>query len=77
MPDAQIELIQTTAQKLSGKTLAQADVRAKTGCTILGIARAGEIRTDITPQMRLETDDEFIVCGTDDAVAEFLQKFKA
>lgn len=40
-PEKQVEIIRVRAPALSGKTIADADIRARTGCTVIAIQRNG------------------------------------
>jgi len=70
-PDTQIEVVRTTAPGLAGETLGEADVRSRTGCTVVGVERDGSLQTDLGADFRLEAGDELVVAGTDDGVNRF------
>lgn len=70
-PEKRIELVRTNAPDLAGQTLAGADIRHRTGCTIIAVERDGELLTDLSPEFTIETDDTLVVAGTDDAMVEF------
>ena len=74
-PESQVELVRITAPRLSGRTLADADVRARTGCTVVAIERDGEMRGDVGPDTVIGEDDTVVIAGTDDAVARFSEQF--
>ena len=69
--DSQIEVLQTRCPNLAGRTLAEADVRARTGCTVVAVERDGDVFTDIGADFELRQDDEVIVVGTDEDVNRF------
>ena len=69
--DKQVEIVRTTAPKLAGQTLGGADVRARTGCTVVAVERDGAVITDIGPELRLQRDDDVVVAGTDEGVNRF------
>ncbi|WP_216830670.1 potassium channel family protein [Alkalihalobacterium elongatum] len=56
-----VELIAT--EKVSGKSLAQLDIRAKFGCTILAIKRDKDINISPFPSSLIEEKDILIVIG--------------
>jgi Trk K+ transport system NAD-binding subunit len=64
--DKQVEVVRTTASRLRGQTLAEADVRNRTGCTVVAVEREGEILTDVGPEFRVTEGDELVVAGTDE-----------
>jgi Trk K+ transport system NAD-binding subunit len=70
-PDTQVEVVRREAPGLAGRTLGEADVRAKTGCTVVGVERDGIVRTDIGPDFRVQGGDELVVAGTDEGVNRF------
>ena len=72
-PDTQVEVVRREAPGLAGRTLGEADVRAKTGCTVVGVERDGVVRTDIRPDFRVQGGDELVVAGTDEGVNRFSQ----
>ena len=70
-PEKRIELVRTTAPNLAGQSLAGADVRHRTGCTVIAVERGGELLTDLSPEFTIQADDTLVVAGTDDAMVEF------
>ncbi|WP_440008134.1 potassium channel family protein [Halomicrococcus sp. SG-WS-1] len=64
-PDKQIEIVRTTAPRLVGQSLGEADVRERTGCTVIAVERDGEVTTDLGPDFVVESEDRLIVAGTD------------
>lgn len=73
--DQQIAVIRERTPQLVGQTLADADVRDRTGCTVVGIERDGTVITDVGPQTTVQQDDELIVVGTDDGIRVFEREF--
>ncbi|UPV76589.1 NAD-binding protein (plasmid) [Halorussus limi] len=69
--DKQVEIVRTTAPEFAGQTLSEADVRARTGCTVVAIERDGAVLTEIGPDFRFRRDDDVIVAGTDEGVNRF------
>ncbi|MDG5776680.1 NAD-binding protein [Haloarculaceae archaeon H-GB2-1] len=69
--DQQIEVVRMDAGDLVGRSIADADVRARTGCTILAIERNGSVVTDFDPSFRFEDGDDVIVAGPDEAIIDF------
>jgi Trk K+ transport system NAD-binding subunit len=70
-PDTQIEVVRTGAPSLVGQTLAEADVRARTNCTVIAAERNGDLVTDVGPGFRVQVDDTLIVAGLDADVNRF------
>jgi Trk K+ transport system NAD-binding subunit len=69
--DGQVSVVRTTAPELVGRTLGEAEVRSRTGCTVVGVERDGTVITDVGPSFRVEAGDELLVAGTDDGVRRF------
>ncbi|MFC7114194.1 potassium channel family protein [Natronoarchaeum sp. GCM10025703] len=70
-----VELVRTTAPKLSGKSLQSADVRERTGCTVVAIERDGEVLTDLDADTEFIPDDEIVVAGTDQGTNYFIEQY--
>jgi Trk K+ transport system NAD-binding subunit len=69
--DQQIKIVRTTAPELVGRTLADAEVRSTTGCTVVGVERDDSVITEIGPEFAVEAGDELIIAGTDDGIRRF------
>ena len=70
-PDLQVELVRTSAPGLDGTSLAAADLRSETGCTVVAAERNGSLKTDVGPEFVVDADDTLIVAGTDDGIDRF------
>jgi len=73
--DTQVEVVRTEAPKLVDETLGEADVRARTGVTVVAVERNGHIVTDLGPDFRTRQGDELIVAGPDRATNRFTEVF--
>ncbi len=71
--DRQVEVVRTRAPGLVGRSLGEADVRARTGCTVVAVERDGGVLTDVGPDTRIEAEDELVVAGTDAGTARFVE----
>lgn len=71
--DTQVQVIRTSAPRLAGHTIGDAQVRTRTGCTILGVERNGDVITDIQPDLRILADDTLIIAGTDEDTNRFTE----
>ena len=74
-PETQREIVRTAGPRLRGETLAEADVRALTGCTVIAVERNGEVLTDVGPNTTVREGDTLVVAGTDAAVTRFTERF--
>ncbi|WP_440770526.1 potassium channel family protein [Natronorubrum sp. DTA28] len=61
----------TAAPAIEGQTLEEADIRTRTGCTIVGVERNGDIRTDVGADFQIGSGDTLIAVGADDAIESF------
>ncbi|WP_123536333.1 potassium channel family protein [Halosimplex salinum] len=73
--DTQVEVVRTRAPGLVGHSLGDANVRARTGVTVVAVERNGEVLTDLGPEFRPRTDDEVVVAGPDEATNRFTEVF--
>jgi len=74
-PQSQVEIVRVDAPGLAGLSLAEADVRARTGSTVLAVERGDDLRTDVGPEFTVQSGDTVVVAGTDDAVNRFNETF--
>ncbi|AXG06044.1 potassium transporter [Haloplanus rubicundus] len=74
--DKQINVVRLPAGSLVGSTIADERVRTETGCTVVAVVREGATITDIDPEaFTIETGDEVIIAGTDEATTQFERTF--
>jgi Trk K+ transport system NAD-binding subunit len=74
--DKGINVVRLPAGTLVGNTIAGERVRTETGCTVVAVVRDGETITEIDPQaFTLETGDEVVIAGTDEATTRFERRF--
>jgi Trk K+ transport system NAD-binding subunit len=71
--DKQVEVVRTHAPNLVGRSLGEADVRARTGCTVVGVERDGEVVTDLGPEFTVREGDELVIAGTDEGTNRFTE----
>ncbi|WP_394739575.1 potassium channel family protein [Natronococcus roseus] len=70
-PQVQFEFVRSAAPSLVGMSLSEADLRARTGCTVIGVERDGELRTDLTADFVVREGDTLIAGGSEDAIERF------
>ena len=63
--DQQVEIVRVDCGSLVGRTLAEADVRARTGVTVIAVERDGDVLTELDPDFRIQRGDDLVVAGTD------------
>lgn len=71
-PRDEFEFVRTAAPSLDGETLREADIRNRTGCTVVGIERDGRLLTELGPNFTIESGDILIAAGGTEAVKRFL-----
>ncbi|WP_280585793.1 NAD-binding protein [Halorubrum sp. Boch-26] len=71
----QIEVVRRRVPRLAGRTIGRANVRQKTGCTVIAIERDDETVTEIGPGTRIGANDELVVVGTDEGIRSFERQF--
>ncbi len=70
-PQMEFEFARSAAPALAGQTLAEADVRFETGCTVIAVERDDRLVTDIGPDFRIGEADVLIVAGRHEAIEAF------
>ncbi|WP_197431219.1 TrkA C-terminal domain-containing protein [Halorubrum sp. CBA1125] len=74
-PGTQLKLVRTTALGAVGTSLADADIRNRTGCTVVAAERDGKVVTNPEASFVVEADDELVVAGTDENISRFQRQF--
>ncbi|MFC6825996.1 potassium channel family protein [Halopelagius fulvigenes] len=74
-PESQVELVRTRAPEIAGKSLAEADVRARTNCTVVAVERDGELITEVGPDLIVRSEDTLVVAGTDSDINSFYERY--
>ena len=73
--DQQVEIIRTDAGGLAGTTLGDAEVRSRTGCTVVAVERNGSVLTEFGPDVPIGRGDSLVIAGTDAGVSRFQRRF--
>ncbi|MHC1595368.1 MAG: potassium channel family protein [Candidatus Syntropharchaeales archaeon] len=60
---------------LAGCTLADLDIRLKTGCTVIGIKRGDDVIADVNASTKIEAGDVIAVIGHEQQVERFKELF--
>jgi Trk K+ transport system NAD-binding subunit len=74
--EGQVETIRQQVPALDGVTIAEADIRARTGCTVVAIEREDDVVTDVGPDTTINAGDVLVVVGTDESINAFVQEFQ-
>ena len=70
-----VNVVETEAPGLVGDTLAEARVRDRTGCTVIGVRRDGDVLADLGPDFEIREGDDVVIAGTDEGKARFFEEF--
>lgn len=70
-PQDDFAFARTTAPALTGQTLAEADIRKRTGCTIVGVERDDELLTKLGPRFEIQPDDVLVAAGSEETIEAF------
>jgi Trk K+ transport system NAD-binding subunit len=62
-------------EELMGKTLAEADLRQRTNCSVIGIDSQDKTTTNPGPGYRLPEEGEIVLIGTPESEAKFLKRY--
>jgi len=71
----QVKVIREQVPGLVGQTIAEANIRDRTGCTVVAIERGDQLITEIVADTRIEPGDEIVVAGTNDGIHTFERVF--
>ena len=75
-----LEQVETTRRRLpalDGLTIGEADIRGRTGCTVLAIEHEDDVVTDIGPDTTIRSEDVLVVVGSNEAINAFEQEFES
>ncbi|MFQ6089926.1 MAG: TrkA C-terminal domain-containing protein, partial [Candidatus Bipolaricaulia bacterium] len=61
--------------RLIGKTIGQARVRGRTGCTVVAVERQGRTEVEVPSQFKFREGDTIIISGSDENIQKFHRRF--
>ncbi|QAU14535.1 TrkA family potassium uptake protein (plasmid) [Halorubrum sp. BOL3-1] len=73
----QVKTIRQQVPALDGLTIREANIRGRTGCTVVAIKREEDVVSDIGPDTAIHPGDELVVVGTDEGINAFEQEFQS
>lgn len=65
----------TAASPLDGKSIADAGIRSRIGCTIIGIEENGRTTTDIDPSIILREGMTLAIIGNSEQISKFKEEY--
>lgn len=74
-PGTQLKLVRTKAPGAVNESLGDADIRNRTGCTVIAAERSGNVVTNPGASFVIERGDELVVTGTDENISRFQAEF--
>lgn len=66
----------TPSSRLSGKTIAESQLRSRMGCTVIGIEENGKTTTYINPEMVMKEGMTLAVIGNREQISRFQHEYK-
>ena len=75
-PEQQVNVVRKQAGELAGTTIAEANIRDRTNCTVIAIDRDGNTVSDIGPDTPIQAGDTLVIIGADEAINRFEEKFQ-
>jgi Trk K+ transport system NAD-binding subunit len=70
---SQTEFVRTDAPAIVSQSLGEADLRDKTGCTVVAVERGDKLVTEIGAEFVVEEDDVLVAVGSKEATERFIQ----
>jgi Trk K+ transport system NAD-binding subunit len=61
---------------LTGHSLAESEIGARTGLHVVGVKNGGEVRTDLSPTTELPGGSELVMIGSDEQMKTFVEVFE-
>lgn len=74
-PGTTVAVIETDVGSLVGERLVDADIRERTGCTVVAVERDDDLVTEFDPEFEFRENDVLVVAGTDDGTNQFVERF--
>jgi Trk K+ transport system NAD-binding subunit len=71
----QVGVVRKQMPALAGETVGGANIHNKTGCTVVAIERGDETITDIGPETTIQSGDDLVLVGSDDAIRSLERVF--
>jgi len=72
----QVGTLRQEVPALDGLTIEEANIRGRTGCTVVAITRGADIISDIGPDTTIQPGDELVVVGTNEGITAFEQEYQ-
>lgn len=69
--DTRLEVVRVQTDHFEGQTLESAQIRERTGCTVIAIEREGSLVTGPDPAFIFDRDDTLIIAGTGEGIRQF------
>jgi Trk K+ transport system NAD-binding subunit len=66
----------SVGQSLSGKSLAESQIRKQTGCSVIAIGKKNKLNINPDPSIILNEHDEMVLIGTSDAEKSLMDNYR-
>jgi Trk K+ transport system NAD-binding subunit len=73
--DPELRVIKVSMRGLEAYHPSQADIRVKTGCSVVAVERRDELLVEFGPDFRFEPGDAVYICGSAEAAQKFYEVF--
>ncbi len=73
--DSQLKLLRTSVDGLAGKRAAEADIRRRTGVSVVAVERGEDLIVELGADFEFESGDDLYVCGSSEAIQRFREVF--
>ena len=70
-----VAVIETDVGSLVGQRIVDADIRERTGCTVVAVERDDELMTEFDPDFQFNEGDTLVIAGTDEGTNRFVEQF--
>ena len=69
--EQQVNILRKEVPSLAGVRIREANIRERTGCTVIAIERDEETVSDIGPDTTIQSGDVLVIIGSDEAITRF------
>lgn len=73
--DPELRVIKVATRGIESYHPNQADIRIKTGCSVVAVERGEELLVEFGPEFRFKSDDAVYICGSAEAAQKYYEIF--
>ncbi len=75
--DESLKVSTVSSPELVGKHPAELDIRNRTGCSVVAVARDRQLLVHLDRNFRFAAQDSVYICGSEEATRKFVREFPA